>query len=144
MTSSEREKYLQNKIQSLIEVLKIMKNRLDKFVDIYGNLDGWEQIDIQEYIDIDLNEETEEMNKNNIIILDEKINKKKREDISNDEKSNGNTLKEKDDTEILAMIKVLYIQILDMINHIKYQNDILNVQYKNLNNIKDILKKYSE
>ena len=144
MIGSEREKYLQNKIQSLIEVLKIMKNRLDKFVDIYGNLDGWEQIDIQEYIDIDLNEETEETSKNNIIILDEKINKKKREDISNDEKSNGNTLKEKDDTEILAMIKVLYIQILDMINHIKYQNDILNVQYKNLNNIKDMLKKYSE
>jgi hypothetical protein len=144
MTGSEREKYLQNKIQSLIEVLKIMKNRLDKFVDIYGNLDGWEQIDIQEYIDIDLNEETEETSKNNIIILDEKINKKKREDISNDEKSNGNTLKEKDDTEILAMIKVLYIQILDMINHIKYQNDILNVQYKNLNNIKDMIKKYSE
>jgi len=46
MTGSEREKYLQNKIQSLIEVLKIMKNRLDKFVDIYGNLDGWEQIDV--------------------------------------------------------------------------------------------------
>jgi len=144
MTASEREKYLQNKIQSLIEVLKIMKNRLDKFMDIYGNLDGWERIDIQEYIDIDLNEETEETSKNNIIILDEKINKKKRKDISNDEKSNGNTLKEKDDTEILAMIKVLYIQILDMINHIKYQNDILNVQYKNLNNIKDMLKKYSE
>ncbi len=130
MQYNSRELYLQSKIQSLIEVIKIMKNRLDKFVDIYGNLEEWENLDIQQYIDLDIKEETEN-------ILDFREISKTNTNVKKiDSKNNLN------ESEVLAMIKVLYLQILDMINNIKHQNESLNVQYKNLLSIKEMLKKY--
>jgi len=132
MQNNSRELYLQSKIQSLIEIIKIMKNRLDKFVDIYGNLEEWEDLDIQQYVDLDIEEETEN-------ILDFREISKINTNVKKTEIDNKNNLNE---SEILAMIKVLYLQILDMINNIKHQNESLNIQYKNLLSIKEMLKKY--